>query len=481
MPPNMEGDVYRSPLGERYAGRAMRENFSDRRKFTTWRRLWIALAEAEKDLGLSITDAQIAELRAHVDDLDLAVAAEHEKRLRHDVMAHIHAYGDLCKTARPIIHLGATSCYVTDNAELIAMRDGLRILRAELVGVLQALRTFALEYRALPTLGFTHFQPAQATTVDKRACLWLQDFAHDLEDLDQAEAKMRFRGAKGTTGTQASFLALFGGDHAKVRELDRRVTVAMGFERTFGVTGQTYPRQLDFRITQVLSSIAQTAHKFATDIRLLAHRREIEEPFEKNQVGSSAMPWKRNPMRSERICSLSRFVIAALDNCAHTAANQWLERTLDDSANRRLAIPEMFLGTDAVLHLVLDVASGLVVNPRVIQTNLAAELPFLASESLLMEAVKQGLDRPDVHEALRRASYEAARVMKEEGLPNPLRELLGRDPILGPLAPRLDSLLDGARYVGRAPEQVLEYVAEEIDPLLDRYRDLTPVQSEVRV
>ena len=477
----MEGDTYRSPLGERYASRAMRETFSERRKFTTWRRLWIALAEAERDLGLPISAEQIAQLRAHVDDVDLAAAAEHEKRLRHDVMAHIHAYGEQCPLARPILHLGATSCYVTDNAELIAMREGLAILRAELVGALKALRGFALEWRSLPTLGFTHFQPAQATTVGKRACLWIQDLAHDLEDLDHAEGSMRFRGVKGTTGTQASFLALFEGDHAKVRELDRRVTAAMGFSRTFGVTGQTYPRQLDFRVAQVLSSIAQSAHKFATDIRLLAHRREIEEPFEKTQVGSSAMPWKRNPMRSERICSLSRFVIEALGNTAHTAANQWLERTLDDSANRRLAIAEMFLATDAVLHLVLDVASGLVVNPRVIQANLAAELPFLASEELMMEAVKQGLDRQDVHEALRRASHEAARVIKEEGKPNPLRQLLERDPTLGPLAPRLDGLLEGSRHVGRAPEQVLEYLAEEVDPLLDRYRDLAAVRGEVRV
>ncbi|MFN0009292.1 MAG: adenylosuccinate lyase [Planctomycetota bacterium] len=477
----MEGDTYRSPLGERYAGRAMRENFSEIRKFTTWRRLWIALAEAERELGLPITAEQVAELRAHVDDVDLQAAAGHEKRLRHDVMAHIHAYGDQCPAARPILHLGATSCYVTDNADLIAMREGLRILRAQLVGAMKALRAFALEWRALPTLGFTHFQPAQATTVGKRACLWLQDLAHDLEDLDHAEATMRFRGVKGTTGTQASFLALFEGDHEKVRELDRRVTAVMGFPKSFGVTGQTYPRQLDFRVAQVLSSIAQSAHKFATDIRLLANRREIEEPFEKNQVGSSAMPWKRNPMRCERICALSRFVIAALDNCAHTAANQWLERTLDDSANRRLAIPEMFLATDAVLHLVLDVASGLVVYPRVIQANLDAELPFLASEELMMGAVKAGLDRQDVHEALRRASHEATRVMKEEGKPNPLRELLERDSTLGPIAGRLDTLLQASRHVGRAPEQVLEYLAEEVDPLLDRHRDVATVRGEVRI
>jgi adenylosuccinate lyase len=476
-----EASTYRSPLGERYASRAMRENFSERRKFTAWRRIWIALAEAEKDLGLPITGAQIAELKEHVDDLDLAAAAEHEKRLRHDVMAHIHAYGDVCPTARPILHLGATSCDVTDNAELIAMREGLRLLRRQVVGVIGALRAFAVEWRALPTLGFTHFQPAQATTVGKRACLWLQDLVQDLEDLDHAEATMRFRGIKGTTGTQASFLALFDGDHEKVRELDRRVTAAMGFERSYGVTGQTYPRQLDFRVAQVLSSIAQSAHKFATDVRLLAHRREVEEPFESTQVGSSAMPWKRNPMRSERICSLARFVISALDNTAHTAANQWLERTLDDSANRRLAIAEMFLATDAVLNLWLNVASGLVVNPRVIQAGLDAELPFLASESLLMAAVRSGLDRQDVHEALRRASHAAARAMKEEGRPNPLRELLARDAILGPLAPKLDDLLDARKHVGRAPEQVLEYVSEEVDPVLDKYRELAGATSEVRV
>jgi adenylosuccinate lyase len=459
----------------------MRENFSDRTKFTAWRHLWIALAEAEKDLGLPITDEQIAEMKAHAEDLNLEVAGEHERRLRHDVMAHIHAFGDQCPKARPILHLGATSCFVTDNGELIAMRAGLRLLRAQLVSAIGALRAFAIEWRSLPTLGFTHFQPAQATTVGKRACLWLQDLVHDLEDLDHAEATMRFRGVKGTTGTQASFLALFEGDHEKVRELDRRVTRAMGFEKSFGVTGQTYPRQLDFRIAQVLSSIAQSAHKFATDIRLLAHRKEIEEPFETTQVGSSAMPWKRNPMRCERICSLARFVISALDNTAHTAANQWLERTLDDSANRRLAVAEMFLGADAVLNLVLDVASGLVVNPRVIRAGLEAELPFLASESLMMAAVREGLDRQEVHEALRRTSHAAAKAIKEEGRPNPFRELLARDPILGHLAPRLDDLLEADRHVGRAPEQVLEYVAEEVDPVLDRYRHLLGAKSEVRV
>jgi adenylosuccinate lyase len=477
----MDTGNYSSPLSERYASQAMRFNFSEQCKFTTWRKLWVALAECERELGLDISEEQIAELRGHVEDLNLDVAQRYERELRHDVMAHIHAYGDQCPKARAIIHLGATSCYVTDNSELMALREGLRLLRGQLVSAIAALRAFALEWRSLPALGFTHFQPAQATTVGKRACLWLQDLVHDLDELDHAESRIRFRGVKGTTGTQASFLELFDGDHARVRDLDARVTKKMGFEKSFGVTGQTYPRQLDFRVAQVLSQIAQSAHKFATDIRLLAHRREIEEPFEKNQVGSSAMPWKRNPMRSERICALSRFVISALDNTAHTAANQWLERTLDDSANRRIVLAEMFLATDAVLNLYINVASGLVVNAKVIEKNLGEELPFLASENLMMEAVKAGADRQDVHEAVRRASHEAARVIKEQGAPNPLREILKKDPVLAGVAQRLDDLLDGARYVGRAPEQVLEFIAAEVDPLLERHRGLARTRDDVRV
>lgn len=476
----MDIDNYQSPLSERYASAAMRANFSERTKFTTWRKLWLALARAEKDLGLAIRDDQIAEMAAHQDDLNLDVAKRYEKELRHDVMAQIHAWGEQVPAARPIIHLGATSCFVTDNAELMAMRNGVRLLRAQLVSVVGVLRTFALEHRELPTLGFTHYQPAQATTVGKRACLWLQDLVHDLEDLDHAEQSIRFRGVKGTTGTQASFLELFDGDHAKVRELDRRVTRAMGFERVFAVTGQTYPRQMDFRVLQALSSIAQSAHKFATDLRLLAHEKEVEEPFETSQIGSSAMPWKRNPMRSERICSLARFVMESLGNAAHTAANQWLERTLDDSANRRIVIAEMFLATDAILNLYLNVATGLVVNAHVVRKNLDEELPFLASEHLMMEAVKLGADRQDVHECVRRASHQAARAIKD-GAPNPLKHLLAKDPLLARLAHRLDALLDPARYVGRAPEQVLEFVAEEVDPVLDRHRSLLGATSDVRV
>jgi adenylosuccinate lyase len=467
-----DADNYRSPLSTRYASEAMRRNFSDLQRFRLWRRLWIALAESEAALGLSITPEQIAELRAHAEDVDLEAAARHERALRHDVMAHVHAWGEQCPKARAIIHLGATSCYVTDNRELIQMRGGLELVRAQLVSLIAALREFALKWRALPTLGFTHYQPAQATTVGKRATLWLQDLLHDLEDLEVAHARLRFRGVKGATGTQASFLELFGGDHAKVRELDARVTAAMGFERSFGVTGQTYPRQTDFRVTQVLSSIAQSAHKFATDLRLLANRRELEEPFEDKQIGSSAMPWKRNPMRCERICALARFVIEALGNTAHTAANQWLERTLDDSANRRLAIAEMFLASDAILNLYLNVAAGLVVYPKVIERNLRAELPFLASEHLMMAAVQAGGDRQEVHEALRVHAQEAARVVKMEGGDNPLRERLARDPAFARVAGRLDALLEPARYIGRASEQVLEFVESEVDPALARYADL---------
>jgi adenylosuccinate lyase len=471
---------YRSPLGSRYASVAMRELFSDQKKFTTWRRLWIALAEAEHELGLPITTAQLDELRAHVDDLDLAAAERYERELRHDVMAHVHAWGEVCPTARPIVHLGATSCYVGDNTDLIIMREGLALLRDQAIAVVARLAQFAREWKSLPTLGFTHFQPAQATTVGKRATLWIQDLVHDLEDLEHALESIRFRGAKGTTGTQASFLELFDGDHEKVRELDRRVTAKMGFDRAFGVTGQTYPRKLDFRVLQVLSSIAQSAHKFATDLRLLSHRREVEEPFGSRQIGSSAMPWKRNPMRSERMCALSRFVIELLGNTAHTAANQWLERTLDDSANRRLVLAEAFLATDSVLNLYLDVASGLVVNPALVKVHLDEELPFLASEHLMMEAVRAGGDRQDLHERIRVHSHAAAREVKD-GHKNDLRERLAADPAFGSVASRLDDLLDGKHYVGRAPEQVEEYLADEVDTLLEKHAGATRQTSDVRV
>lgn len=476
----MSEEQYISPLGARYASREMRANFSDRTKFTTWRRLWIALAEAEQELGLAISDEQLDELRAHATDLDLELAARYEKELRHDVMAHVHAWGDVCPKARPIIHLGATSCYVGDNTDLIVMREGLRQLRGQVVGVLGELAAFAREWKDLPTLGFTHFQPAQATTVGKRACLWIQDLVHDLDDLEQVESQIRFRGVKGTTGTQASFLELFEGDHEKVRRLDELVTAKMGFDRTFGVTGQTYPRKLDFRVLQVLSSISQSAHKFATDLRLLANKRELEEPFGSKQIGSSAMPWKRNPMRSERICALSRFVIELLGNAAHTAANQWLERTLDDSANRRLSIAEGFLATDAVLSLYCDVAGGLLVHPPIVARHLDAELPFLASEAVMMEAVKAGGDRQDLHERIRVHSHAAASEIKAGREPD-LRERLAGDPAFEAVAGSLDDLLDGRRYVGRAPEQVEEFLEAEVDPILRRYADIARTEAEIRV
>ena len=475
-----EHETYQSPLAGRYASEEMRRLFSAETKFGTWRRLWLALAEGEAELGLDISEEQLAELRAKLEPIDFEAAAEHERRLRHDVMAHVHTWGDACPKARGILHLGATSCFVTDNTDAILLRDGVRLVRRQLVSLIAQLKAFALEWRELPTLGFTHYQPAQATTVGKRATLWIQDLIDDLADLDHAETMIRFRGVKGTTGTQASFLELFEGDHDKVRALDARVAEKMGFERRFAVTGQTYPRQLDFRVGQALSSIAQTAHKFATDLRLLSNRRELEEPFESKQIGSSAMPWKRNPMRSERICSLARLVISHLDNTAHTVANQWLERTLDDSANRRIVMAEMFLATDAILNLFLNVASGLLVHPDVVRCNLMAELPFLASEALMMEAVKAGADRQDAHEEVRQASFAAAKRIKEGG-ESDLVERLKSSELLGPVAGRIDELLEPGRHVGRAPEQVLEFVAEEVDPLLERYADLLGATGEVRV
>ena len=473
-------DHYQSPLSTRYAGEAMRANFSERKKIVTWHRLWLALAESQKELGLPISEAQLSELRANLEHVDFELAARLERELRHDVMAHVHAWGERCKEARGILHLGATSCDVTDNADLVILRDALALVRAQLVNVLRALRAFALEWKALPVLGLTHLQPAQATTLGKRATLWIQDFAGNLEELELVERRLPFRGIKGTTGTQASFLALFQGDHAKVRELERRVARRMGFERCFPVTGQTYPRQLDFRIGACLAGIAQSGAKFGSDLRLLASRREVQEPFGKKQIGSSAMPWKRNPMRSERVCSLARHVLAQLDALAHTAANQWLERTLDDSAVRRMALPEMFLATDGLLELVLDVGSGLVVHPRRIERNLAEELPFLACEHLMMEAARSGVDRQEAHEHLRQATHAAVAALLEGGA-NPLRELLQADPVLQPFAPRLQALLDPARSIGRADVQVEEYLRDELDPLLARFAEVPAHRSVVRV
>ncbi len=471
---------YQSPLSTRYASEAMRANFSDRKKFTTWHRLWIALAESQKELGLPISDEQLGELREHEAEVDFELAERLEAELRHDVMAHVHAWGERCPKARGILHLGATSCDITDNADLLVLRDGLELLRAGLVNALRALRGFALEWKGLPCLGLTHLQPAQATTLGKRACLWLQDLAFNLVELGEVRERLLFRGIKGTTGTQASFLALFRGDHAKVRALERSVARKLGFEKCFPITGQTYPRQLDFRIGAALAGIAQSAAKFAGDVRLLASRGEVQEPFGQKQIGSSAMPWKRNPARSERISALARHVLALLDALGHTAANQWLERSLDDSAVRRLALPEMFLATDAILELAHDVGSGLVVHPRRIEKNLAEELPFLACEHLMMDAARGGADRQEVHERLRVVTHRAAQAQLE-GEENPLRELIAADPLLKPYAARLEELLDPSRSIGRAEEQVREFVEEELDPLLARHSGVPPRRSRIRV
>ena len=458
----------------------MRGIFSARHRILTWRRLWLALARAESELGLAISESQLGELEATLETIDFERAAAHERELRHDVMAHVHTWGEIAPEARGILHLGATSCFVTDNGDLVILRDAVRAVRGLLVGVIRELRDFCLAWKDLPALGRTHYQPAQATTIGKRASLWLQDFVFNLEDLDEVEEKIRFRGVKGTTGTQASFLELFEGDRDKVRELDRRVTRALGFEKTFRVTGQTYPRQLDFRVCQVLSAICQSAAKFALDMRLASGERELEEPFEKKQIGSSAMPWKRNPMRSERIGALARHVIALLDDTAQTAANQWLERTLDDSANRRLSLPGMFLGTDAVLQLCLNVAGGLQVHEAVVRRRLMNELPFLATEHVLMAAVKAGVDRQDGHERIRVLSRQASEAI-HQGEPNPLVELVQADPMFAPIATELESILDPSSFVGLAPEQVEDFVRLEVDPLLERHADVGRSEAEIRV
>ena len=460
-------DTYENPLISRYASREMAELWGPRRKFSTWRRLWIALAEAQQQLGLDISDAQLAELRDQVSNIDFDVARQHERRLRHDVMAHVHTYGDICPTARPIIHLGATSCFVTDNADLILLREALQLVRDRLVATIDRLACFAAEHRALPCLGFTHLQPAQPTTVGKRACLWAYDLLLDLHEIEHRLNNLRARSVKGTTGTQASFLKLFDGDHAKVRQLEQLVADKMGFADTWAVTGQTYPRKADAQILDTLSGIAQSAHKGATDLRLLANLKEIEEPFEEHQIGSSAMAYKRNPMRSERICSLARFVMSLQANTAQTLATQWMERTLDDSANRRLVLPQAFLATDAVLILYENVASGLVVYPQVIASRLNEELPFMASENILMVARKAGGDRQQLHELIRQHSQAAAHVVKNEGRPNDLIQRLKSDAAFA--AVDFDAVIDIRQFVGRAPEQVDELITEYIDPMRIRY------------
>ncbi len=471
---------YQSPLSSRYASDEMQRLFSAQFKFSTWRRLWLILAESEKELGLNITDEQLDEMRAHLDDIDFEAAARHEKRLRHDVMAHVHTFGEACPKAMPIIHLGATSCYVGDNTDIIIMREALKLVRDKLVAVIRVLAGFAREHKDLPTLGFTHFQPAQPTTVGKRAALWLNDLLLDLQELEFVQNTLLPRGVKGTTGTQASFLELFDGDYQKVKELDRLVARKMGFERSVPVSGQTYSRKTDSRVVNLLAQIAQSAHKFSNDIRLLAHLKEVEEPFEKTQIGSSAMAYKRNPMRSERIASLARYLIADAQNPAITAATQWFERTLDDSANKRISVAEAFLACDAILSLYLNVASGLVVYPKVIEKHLRAELPFMATENIMMDAVKRGGDRQELHEHIRRHSMEAGRVVKVEGGENDLLDRIAADPAFGVTREELEKHMNPADFVGCAPMQVEDFLREQVQPVLQKYQDVS-ASADIRV
>ncbi len=474
--------VYESPLSSRYASDEMLYLFSQDKKFTTWRRLWIALARAEMRLGLPVTQEQIDEMEAHKDDINYDVAREEEKKLRHDVMAHVHAYGAQCPKAMPIIHLGATSCYVGDNTDVILMREGLCLIRKRLVNVIKALSDFAVEYKAQPTLGFTHFQPAQLTTVGKRATLWINELLMDLEELDFRMGTLKLLGSKGTTGTQASFLELFDGDHEKVKQLEQMIAEEMGFDGVVPVSGQTYSRKMDSGVISTLSAIAQSASKFANDMRLLAHMKEIEEPFEKNQIGSSAMPYKRNPMRCERICALARYVMADVINPQITAATQWFERTLDDSANKRLSVPEAFLAVDAILGIYQNVASGLVVHTRVIEKHIMEELPFMATENIMMDAVKRGGNRQELHERIRVYSIEAGRQVKDLGLPNNLIDLIAEDPLFGMTKAELTAHLEPMQYIGRCPEQVEEFIQDCVSPVLQKYAallDSTDVELKV--
>ena len=465
----MSTNRYESPLSSRYASDEMQYIFSPDKKFSTWRRLWVALARAEMELGLPVTQEQVAELEAHITDIDYEKAAQWEKKLRHDVMAHVHTYGELCPKAMPIIHLGATSCYVGDNTDVILMREGLELVRDKLVRVLAHLADFADKYKALPTLGFTHFQAAQLVTVGKRATLWMNELLMDLEEIEHRISTLVLLGSKGTTGTQASFLELFEGDHDKVKQLEEKIAKEMGFTAVVPVSGQTYSRKLDYNVLSTLAGVAQSASKFATDLRLLCHLKEVEEPFEKNQIGSSAMPYKRNPMRCERICSLARYVIVDVGNPAVTTATQWFERTLDDSANKRLSVPEAFLAVDAILNIWANVASGLVVHPKVIEKHVLEELPFMASENIMMDAVKRGGDRQVLHERIRQLSLEAGHTIKDLGQPNDLVERIAAEPMFGLTREEIEAHLDPSRYIGRCPEQVEEFLARDVKPVLERY------------
>ena len=477
----MDNTVYQNPLNTRYASREMQENFGDEKRFRLWRKLWIALAESEMELGLPITQVQIDEMKAHADDIDYARAEQYEKKFRHDVMAHVYAFGDAAPSAASIIHLGATSCFVDCNSELIIMRDGLEILLKKLVNVMDKLKAFAMKYRDLPTLGFTHLQPAQLTTVGKRATLWLQDLMLDYENLQNLLAHFRLRGVKGTTGTQASFLDLFDGDAEKVKELERRVVKKMGYDRVYGVTGQTYPRKFDYNVLCVLSQIAQSAYKFSNDVRILQNMKEVEEPFEKSQIGSSAMAYKRNPMRCERMGSLARYMLSLPTNSAVTASTQWFERTLDDSANRRIVNAQAFLTVDAVLNIYMNVTDGLVVYEKVIARHIAAELPFMATENIMMECVKAGGNRQELHERIRELSMQAAANVKAEGKENNLLDLIRADDAFRAVRDRLDEILDARKFIGRAPQQVEEFIAQEIDPILQKHASLLGEKGEVNV
>ena len=477
----MSYDRYVSPLSERYASKEMQYVFSPDKKFKTWRRLWIALAETEKELGLSITQEQIDELKAHAEDINYEVAKEREKVVRHDVMSHVYAYGQQCPKAKGIIHLGATSCYVGDNTDIIVMSEALEIVRKKLINVIAELAKFADNYKNQPTLAFTHFQPAQPTTVGKRATLWMQEFLMDLQDLEYVKSTLKLLGSKGTTGTQASFLELFDGDQEKIDQIDPMIAKKLGFEACYPVSGQTYSRKVDTRVLNVLAGIAASAHKFSNDIRLLQHLKEVEEPFEKTQIGSSAMAYKRNPMRSERIASLSRYVMIDALNPAITSATQWFERTLDDSANKRLSIPEGFLAIDGILDLCLNVVDGLVVYPKVIEKRLMSELPFMATENIMMDAVKAGGDRQELHERIRELSMEAGRNVKEKGLDNNLLDLIAADPAFGLNEEELKKTMDPAKYVGRAPLQVGNFLKKVVDPVLEANKDVLGMTAEINV
>ena len=477
----MDNSIYHNPLTTRYASKEMQKAFSDEKRFKLWRKLWVALAESEMELGLNVSQEQVDELKAYAEEIDYELAAKFEREVRHDVMAHVKAYGAYAKKAMPIIHLGATSCFVDCNAEAIMIADALDIILKKLVNVMDKLKKFALEYKDMPTLGFTHLQPAQLTTVGKRATLWLQDLEMDYQNLMHAKENIRLRGVKGTTGTQASFMELFGGDEEKVKELERRVVAKMGYEKVYGVTGQTYPRKLDYNVLCVLSQIAQSAYKFSNDIRILQNMKEIEEPFGKNQIGSSAMAYKRNPMRSERIGALARYAISLPMNSALTASTQWFERTLDDSANRRIVNAQAFLTVDAILNVYMDVAENLVVYEKVIAKHIRAELPFMATENIMMGCVKAGGNRQELHERIRVLSMEAGKNVKVEGGENNLIDLIKQDETFKPVWDQLDEILDAKNFIGRAPSQTVEFIQNEIDPILEKHADLLGEKGDVRV